>query len=288
MPSPLHEVTIEFFRNQPELAGRLLREILQMELPDYEEARLDSASLPEIQPTEYRADAVITLTKPGCKTPALGVVIEVQLAAVERKRYTWPVYLTTLRARLECPVLLLVVTHDDAVARWCARPINLGCGNILPRAVGPAAVPEITDAQDAKLDPEMAVLSVMAHGRDPDFRKAARIAWAAQQAVLDLDGDRALLYLDAILTSLSEAAGLELPTMRPAGYEFQSEFVRTHVAKAQQEGQARLIIRQLTLRFGPLADEVHSRISHMSASELDVVGERLLTAPSLHDVLAPQ
>ena len=289
MPSPPHEVTIELFRKQPKLASRLLSEVLHLELPDYEEARVDSADLPQIQPTEYRADAVITLTRPEDGKPALGVVIEVQLTAEGRKHYTWPVYLTTLRARLKCPVCLLVITHDDAVARWSARPIDLGCGHILPRAIGPAAVPVITDVQQAKLDPELAVLSVMAHGHDPNFRTAARIACAAQQAIIGLDDDRAVLYLDTILTSLSEAARLELPPMRP-DYEYQSEFVRTHFSAARQkgltEGRAGLILRLLTLRFGPLPDDVSARISHMSVPELDAIGDRLLTAPTLQDTLA--
>jgi hypothetical protein len=45
----------------------------------------------------------------------LGIVIEVQLQRDDRKRFTWPVYVAGLRARLECPACLLVVTPSDAV-----------------------------------------------------------------------------------------------------------------------------------------------------------------------------
>jgi len=80
--------------------------------------------------------------------------------------------------------------------------------------------------------------------------------------------------------------------MKLADYEFQSEFVRTHFNKARQEGlvegRAGLIIRLLTLRFGPLADDARVRISHMSVDELDALGERLLTAPDLQHALPSQ
>ncbi len=54
--------------------------------------------------------------------------------------------------------------------------------------------------------------------------------------------------------------------------------------KVQAEVRASLITRQLTLRFGPLSENVHAHIAHMSVPELDVVGERLLSAPTLQDV----
>ena len=58
--------------------------------------------------------------------PVLGVVVEVQLGSDEGKHWTWPVYLATLRARLRCPALLLVLCVNAGVARWSARPIAMG------------------------------------------------------------------------------------------------------------------------------------------------------------------
>jgi Domain of unknown function (DUF4351) len=297
MPSQTHEVAAQLFRNQPQLVNLLLRDIRLRELPEYEEARPEPAELPDLQPTEYRADAVIALRRTGDSRAALAVIVEIQLRPDDRKRYTWPVYLATLRARLECPVYLLVVTHNDTTARWCGEPIDLGGGRVWPQVAGPAEIPQITDVQEARANPELAVLSAMAHGYDKDFRKAAQIAEAARQAALGLDYERAVLYLDIVLASLSEAARGELSNMKPAGYEFQSEFVRTHfnraieeghrkgLAEGRADGRAALIVRQLTLRFGPLTESVRVRIPQMSVAELDVIGERLLTAPTLEDAL---
>jgi Domain of unknown function (DUF4351) len=102
-----------------------------------------------------------------------------------------------------------------------------------------------------------------------------------------LDEDRSILYLDLILAALSEPARRELRIMKPAGYEFQSDFAQHFVAQGRVEGRAALVIRQLTLRFGPIADEVRARLERASIAELDDVGERLLTAPTLQEALGP-
>lgn len=113
------------------------------------------------------------------QAPVLGIVVEVQLAPDKDKRFVWPVYATNLRARLKCPVCLLVITDDDRVARWAAKPIELGGGNqFVPVVLGPSGVPEVTDPAQANADPELAVLSAMAHGQDIDVRKAVQIACA--------------------------------------------------------------------------------------------------------------
>jgi len=38
----------------------------------------------------------------------------------------WPVYVATLRAKLACAAVLLVLAPDPAVAAWARRPIELG------------------------------------------------------------------------------------------------------------------------------------------------------------------
>jgi hypothetical protein len=126
MPSQLHEALLLLFRNRPALAPELLRDALRIPLPAYTDVRIDSAELTDIQPAEYRADLVVLLLE---GVPVLGIVVEAQLSPDERKRFVWPVYAVNLRARLEAPVCVLVVTADEATARWAARPIDLGGGN---------------------------------------------------------------------------------------------------------------------------------------------------------------
>lgn len=112
-----------------------------------------------------------------------------------------------------------------------------------------------------------------------------RIALAAEMASVRLDEDRSKSYLDLVLAALSEAARRELQAMDPAKYEYQSEFAKRYVAQGMLEGRAGLVMHQLTLRFGPLSDEAQSRISNAPLEELDVIGERLLTARTLEEAL---
>jgi hypothetical protein len=166
----------------------------------------------------------------------------------------------------------------------------LGGGNrFVPLVLGPSGVPEVTDAAAACADPELAVLSAMAHGRDADAGKVLRIAVAAMAASVGLDVERSTLYFDLVGASLSEAARKALQSMDPAKYEYQSEFARRYVAKGRAEGTAEgkadLLLRQLALRFGPLAEDVVARVRAASMAELDIFAERVLTAPSLDAVL---
>jgi Domain of unknown function (DUF4351) len=299
MPSQLHEVLLLLFRNRPSLAPELLRDALGVTLPEYSEARIDSADLTQVQPAEYRADLVVLLLH---GEPVLGIVVEVQLSADGRKGYVWPVYVANLRARLECPVCLLVVTADEVTARWAGRMIDLGGSNrFTPFVIGPSGVPWVTSEEQARDDPELAVLSAMAHGQDPDIERSVQVAIAAQLASLGLDEDRSKFYCDLVQHALSEAARRALRNMDLSKYEYQSEFARRYVAQGREEGReqglekgleqglakgrAGLLARLLAHRFGPLPDVAQERLAAASIEELDAIGERLLVAQCLSEAL---
>ena len=77
------------------------------------------------------------------------------------------------RARFECPVVVVVIAVDDATARW-ARPIALGgSSTFVPFVIGRGR-PVVTDPELAAAEPELALLSVMAHGRTRVRRRRGR------------------------------------------------------------------------------------------------------------------
>lgn len=287
MPSHPHEWLVELFRNRPSLAPELLRDALHMALPKFTEARIDSANLTDVRPTEYRADSVVLLVD---EVSVFGIVVEAQLSHDNDKQFVWPVYTTTLRARFKCPVCLLVVTTDEAIARWAAKPIELGGGNrFVPLVLRPSGVPEVTDEAQAESDPELAVLSAMVHGKDADIEKAVQIAVVATSAIRRLDPRRSTMYFDFIRRSLSEVAQRALQLMDPRKYEYQSDFARRYVAEGvavgEAKGRAALIVKLLASRFGPLTRQIETRIGEASIEELDQIGERLLTAQTLDEAL---
>jgi hypothetical protein len=61
MPSLLHEGLIALVRERPQFAAELLRDLLSVPMPAFTTARLAEATLNELVPTEYHADAVLSL-----------------------------------------------------------------------------------------------------------------------------------------------------------------------------------------------------------------------------------
>jgi hypothetical protein len=159
----------------------------------------------------------------------------------------------------------------------------------VPWVLRPSGVPEITDEQQAKEDPELAVLSAMGHARDPDTEKSVRIAMLAQMASVGLDADRSTLYLDLILHSLPEAARRALKAIDPMKYEYQSDFAREYFGKGKAagktEGRIEVILKQLASKYGALPEGVETRVRGVNSEELDDVAERLLSARTLEEAV---
>jgi hypothetical protein len=263
-----HETIADLFKNRPALAAELLVEALDVSLPSYTEARLASIDLTEIQPAEYRADAVIVLLRGD--VPVRVIIVEVQLAVDRDKRFSWPAYVTVSRAIHRCPACLLVVAPDPTVASWCAAPIKTGMpGFVLrPLVLNLTAVPKVTDPEEAARRPELGVLSAMAHG---ETEQGAAIAAAVLPAIRELDDDRARFYYDLVYNSLNEAARRTLEAMMK-GYEYQSDFAKKYVtqgrseglteglAKGEAKGTARSLLTVLRVRGIAVPDALRKRI----------------------------
>jgi flagellar biosynthesis/type III secretory pathway protein FliH len=130
--------------------------------------------------------------------------------------------------------LLLVVAPDAAVARWCAKPIELGHPGfrLQPLVAGPEAIPVVSDPEVAGRDPELAVLSAMAHGRE---EVGPAIAEAVLSSAGGLEAERCRLYVDLAMSSLSEAARRALEALMKSGtYEYQTELVRQWVREGEE------------------------------------------------------
>jgi len=91
MPSMVHEVLVDLFKNRPTLAPEILAEALGVSLPSYTEARLASIDLTEIQPAEYRADAVVILLRRGVPVRVIIVAsLPIRLSPLGAQRRSRP------------------------------------------------------------------------------------------------------------------------------------------------------------------------------------------------------
>ncbi|MBL9100359.1 MAG: hypothetical protein JNL82_05350 [Myxococcales bacterium] len=152
----------------------------------------------------------------------------------------------------------------------------------------------ITDLDEARRSPELAVLSVAAHGREPG---AEHIAFAALCAVRDLDNERSFLYPDfihALLGDVARAALEKLMDIR--NYEYRSEFARKYYFQGKDEGKAeglteglaKALLALLAQRGLAVDEPARARITACAdPAELQRWLTRVLDARSLADVFAP-
>lgn len=225
----LHEATLSLFRDRPALAAELLTSLLATPVDARETISVLSADLGQIAPTELRADLVV-------RYDHVCVVVEVQLQPDPEKRTRWPLYVTSLHERLKCPVLLLVVAPRREVARWASKPIAVGGSFVLaPLVLGPDAIPRVSDHVTARSHLELAVLSTLVHAREAD---AQELASAAVRALLEIDDDRAGVYIDLILSAVSTLARRHLEAIMTQKYEYQSDFAKKYYGQGRAEGRA--------------------------------------------------
>jgi hypothetical protein len=288
-----HEALVLLFRNCPELAAELLRRALGQSLPPYATATVQEADLGQIVPTAYHADLVVVLGNPE---PALGIVVEVQLAPDPDKRYVWPLYAAALRAKLHCPTCVLVVTPKRSVARWARQPISFGPGRSVftPLVLGPERVPRITDPELAARLPELAMLSVQAHSDEADAEELTVAALAALDA---LHVERRMIYLDVVLRTVSQAFRLALEKrMQATDYVFRSKFATEYLdkgraegeAKGRAEGEAEAVLRVLRARGLQVTADQEARIRACSdLPTLESWLDRAVTVTSADELLAP-
>ncbi len=287
MPSRIHELLVEMFHDRPTLAAELLSTAVGIEMPPYGQARLSTSVLTDVAPTEYRADAVVVLDLDD--HPMLAIVVEVQLRLDPHKRRTWPVYVTTLHARLGCPVALLAVCPNQRVARSCSAPITIGPpgSRLTPIAFGPSHIPTVTDFRAARENPELTVLSALSQGNNPD----PTLAFTAFFTALDtFDRDRAALYYDLVLAVLPKAARKRLEDLViTSPHEYQSEFARSYFGQGKAEGEAlgeaKALLKILDRRGIVVPDEVRARVTECTdLDQLDAWIDQAAIAEKLDDI----
>ncbi len=140
--SIFHEAPLEVLR----LAPRLVLELLAAAHQPFDsggaptdgdsvEVMITDSQLSEPQPHLRAVDFVVIVRS---KTHSRCVAIEVQRRRDAAKKREWPHYVILLHLRLSMPVFLVVLTFDDAVARWARRWPTQGSLSFTPLVLGPS------------------------------------------------------------------------------------------------------------------------------------------------------
>ncbi len=300
MPTLEHNAIVEMFRENPELAPHFLSTVFRIDVPPHASVAVVESSLDQLIPVEFRADLVLELREVTGRI-VLAIVLEVQRDEDPDKKYSWPVYVSVVRARKRCGTVVLVIAPDAAVAAWAAENIDLGLGqgNLKPLVLGPAAVAEITDPVVAAQEVELAVLSAVAHGNGPN---GLAVVLAALTALGRLDQEHAAVYFQVIWNALREpvrraleALVMERQTQGKATFppfaqqlieRGKSEGLKEGRTEGRTEGVAGALLTVLRVRGITVPDAVRERIlAEKDPAVIERWLERAIVAASIAEVL---
>lgn len=271
-----HEGPIQIIRDNPEVIAQILRTAFDVEVSDDLVIRTTSETFTQIAPAAYVADNVVEICEGGSTEPTIAVVAETQNQIDKDKRGSWPVYLTALHAKTDCPCYLIVFCPKRYVAAWARQTIRIGHPdfNLTPLVIGPGIKPLVTTTDQAAQAPEMAILGTLANVTRPT-KEAMEITHAALATIENAGHENATLYTDLVLSSLPRAARRileELVNTGTAEYKFKSDFALRNQAigeakgkakgkaEGKAEGEAVLLLTVLKARRICVSDEVRDRV----------------------------
>jgi len=291
MPSISHESLVNMFRMSPAFAVDVLATALGVDVPAHDRATVTEADLSELVPVEHRADLVIelwALGPDGRERRVLVIVAEPQLAVDVDKEFSWPVYAAAARAKFRCPAYVLVIALDAAVAAWAAQPlvVSPGRGSWRPLVFGPSAIPEVTEPAFARVHPELAVLSALAHANRADAPGESIVrAIPAALGALDVESGRAYLLLlrrelrpalrkilEALMVEKTPFGELEVPEWL---WKAERAATKQGLAKGRAEGRAEALLTVLAARGIAVSE---AREAEVRACTDDATLTRWLTA----------
>ncbi|MEV4227359.1 hypothetical protein AB0J81_09655 [Streptomyces bobili] len=287
-----HEAMHRIFQKDPALLTRALQQVLQIPFPEPHDFAGMNVDLTEIEPIERRVD---TLLRAETDEGAYLLVVESQGKPDERKRGSWPYYLSYLYEKYRCEPVLIVVTQNSATARWAAEPIHLGvrgCPSLTvrPFVLGPDNVPVIAKASEAERDVPLAVLSAMTHGRG---RQAPAILESLAAALRTIDRDSAAVFVQFVDSCLADTQARKMwrDMMTTIQYFWRHPLAEEVREEGREEGRAEAlagtILRILRVRDIDVPDDVRARVE--ACRDLDQLvrwSERAVHAARADDLFA--
>jgi hypothetical protein len=235
-------------------------------------------------PTELRADAVVMLS--GADGAQLAVVVEVQLRYDPRKRFSWPSYLTQVRAAHRCPAVLLVICLSTATAARCRAPIATGhpSFDLVPLVIDAVTIPDPNGPVTATAGPELAVLAVLTGALDLSQDSARRVVLAS---LAELDQSRLATYTVLVRSAVSDSARQALEDLMTTKFRdtFVDRLLAEGEAKGEAKGEARTILRVLAARGLEVPTKVREQVLSCSdTSQLETWADRAAIAVSVEEV----
>ncbi|MFE9902534.1 RpnC/YadD family protein [Streptomyces achromogenes] len=297
-----HEALHRIFQKDPELLTRALQRVLHVPFPRPTEIAALNVDLTEIEPVERRVD---TLLRAETDEGTYLLVVESQGKADERKRGSWPYYLSYLYEKYRCEPVLIVITQSSSTAKWASRPIRLGFPgwhslSVRPLVLGPDNVPVIADEKQAEADPTLAVLSAMTHGRGPG---AMAILESLASALRTIDSDSAAVFAQFVDSCLVDPQAKQMwrdlmtavqyfwrhPLAEQVREEGREEGLQRGLEQGRIQKQQEMTLRVLEWRGIPVPDAVRERVlACADLGRLEVLAQRAVHATDAAELFADE
>jgi hypothetical protein len=140
MPSNWHDSARALFEKSPDLAGRILHDLLKVDLPPviqytlltplcWDDERGDDEDL-----IGEPVPEIVILAGP-LDDPVRAIIVELQQGRDDGARRRWPLYAAAVWLCHGCPVDLLVLCPDELTAHWADRPVATALDGYVCRPV---------------------------------------------------------------------------------------------------------------------------------------------------------
>ena len=166
---------------------------------------VDSSTLAD-RPDE-RADLLFRAFGPD-RSLRMAILVDILDPEDEPSPASWLVDLALTQQRLECPVFLVVIAFDDALAIRVDRAFEMGSATLRPLVLGPRQIPVITKPSEAEGMAELALVSGIVHARSPH---AHAIGTTLARVLTVERPPQATQYWDMFLACVDEELRSRLP-----------------------------------------------------------------------------
>ncbi|WBO64238.1 hypothetical protein [Streptomyces camelliae] len=298
MVSSSHEALHQIFQKDPTLLTKALQQVLHVPFPEPREFAALNVDLTEIEPIERRVD---TLLRAETDEGTYLLVVESQGKVDDRKRGSWPYYLSYLYEKYRCEPVLIVITQSSHTAKWASRPIRLGFPGwesltVRPLVLGPDNVPVIADEKQAERDVPLAVLSAMTHGRGP---QAPAILESLAAALRTIDPDSAAVFVQFVDSCLADPQAKQMwrDMMTAIQYFWRHPLAEQVREEGREEGREQgriedrrqMILRILEWRSIPATDATRERVeSCTDLDQLEVWAQRAVHATDASELFGAE
>ncbi|BAW97775.1 hypothetical protein NIES970_27360 (plasmid) [[Synechococcus] sp. NIES-970] len=261
----------KLFLSQPGMLAELLPEVDA----DWE----FTYSAPVLKEKEFRLDGVFIPVSDDITIPIVFAEAQMQADNNFYRRYFAEIFLYLKQYEVDRTWRGLLILPNPS----CKLGSELPYQELFEQRVTKLYLSDLKQKQH--LTPNLGLLQFLASDRDQSAELGRRLLNTAETAA---EFERRLSLIETILAGkfpdLTKEMIMQILDVKQMDIT-QSRFYQEISEEGRQQGEARLVLRLLSKRFGTIDEAIANQISQLEISELESLGESLLDFQSLDDLI---